>query len=300
MHTKTVYFYYFNQDYMIQPCVDDIFRLLFNQGTPVSEKDILALTGKKYRYDKFKLKALLKSNSRFREVEEEKWETMSMEELFDDKPIEDVDFIITDLETTGPAQGKDKIIDIAAVKFRNGEVIDSFESLVNPKKTVPSVIVNLTGIKQGMVDDAPEVEEVLPEFIQFLGDGVFTAHNSEFDYSFINCELIRLGLTPMDQNPELCTLNIAKKLLPDVHACGLNGLAKHFNYSIDGRHRAMADVLATQHFLDLFLKMLSEMGVCSFYELLEYQRNPLSRKDLKKQVRRKTRRHLKQFKHSPT
>ncbi len=107
-------------------------------------------------------------------------------------PLFDVTFCVVDLETTGGSASGDAITEIGAVKVRGGEVIGEFQTLVNPGAPIPASIVVLTGITQAMVISAPPVEEVLPSFLEFLGDAVFVAHNSHFDLGFLNAAAVGL------------------------------------------------------------------------------------------------------------
>ena len=102
-------------------------------------------------------------------------------------------FVVTDVETTGTSADDHRIIELGAVKVRDGDVVDRFQQLINPQQSVPGRITKLTGITTGMVFEAPPVAEVLPAYLSFLGDGIFTAHNLSFDRSFVNAELKRLG-----------------------------------------------------------------------------------------------------------
>ena len=110
------------------------------------------------------------------------------------KPIEDVTFVVTDIETSGLCFDSDEIIEIGAVKILNNEVVGRFSCLIKPKKPIPANITNLTGITNEMLQTAQPIELVLPSFMQFLGDSIFVAHNADFDSGFIRREANRLGL----------------------------------------------------------------------------------------------------------
>lgn len=263
-----------------------IFQLLFNQGSPLREKDIfkrLNIEGKSLKEQL--IKAFI-DDSRFLECSRNHWYVVPLQQLGDNLPLEDVSFVITDIETTGPSKGNDRMIDLAAIKYKGGKIIDQFETLLNPQIRIPSMITYLTGIKPSMVENSPLVEEELPNFLNFLDGNIFVAHNLTFDYFFIAHEAYRLGFA-MPKCLSLCTLRIARKLLPHVKSKGLNGLADHYQYEIEGRHRAMSDVLATRHFFEIFLQKLKRQEINTLHQLIGYQRaNPVKQRR-KKHVKKK-------------
>jgi DNA polymerase-3 subunit epsilon len=182
-----------------------------------------------------------------------------------------VPFVVVDTETTGTKAGEDRLIEVAAVRVCGGEVVDRFSQLINPERSVPHRITRLTGISTGMVFDQPPAAEVLPAFLDFLGDGVFVAHNLSFDLRFLNAELHRADLGEID-NAALCTLRLARRLLPNLRSKGLSGLAKHYGIQIEARHRAFGDAQATAtvllHFMD---KLDAEHGITVLDDLLHFQ-----------------------------
>ena len=104
------------------------------------------------------------------------------------------EFVVFDLETTGFSADVDQIIEIGAVKIKNGEIVDKFSTFVNPKVPISFKIENLTGINDSMVIDAPVIEEILPKFLEFCKDAVLVAHNAEFDTSFIINKAEKMGI----------------------------------------------------------------------------------------------------------
>src|SRR5690554_4021882 len=175
--------------------------------------------------------------------------------LHADAPLEDVPFVIVDTETTGTQAEDDRLLEVAAVRVQGGEIQDTFSQLINPGRTVPRRITQLTGITTGMVFDQPPAAEVLPRLLAFLGDGVFTAHNVSFDRRFLNAELERLSL-PTIKNQQLCTLRLARRLLPGLESKGLTALAQFYGIRNEARHRAHGDALATAEVLLHLLKLL--------------------------------------------
>ncbi|MEZ4700806.1 MAG: DEDD exonuclease domain-containing protein [Rhodothermales bacterium] len=182
-----------------------------------------------------------------------------------------IPFIVTDTETTGHQADDGRIIEIAAVKVVDGRIVDRYAQLINPGRSIPSRITRLTGITTGMVFDQPNVQAVLPSYLAFLGDGVLVAHNLSFDLGFINAELRRIG-RPQLEVPTLCTLRLARRLLRGLRSKGLSGLAAFYNITVEGRHRALGDALATAEVLIRFLRRVTyEYGIESLEELLAFQ-----------------------------
>ncbi|MGE7630886.1 3'-5' exonuclease [Bacillus paramycoides] len=123
-----------------------------------------------------------------------------------------LDYVVIDFETTGFNPYNDKIIQVAAVKYRNHELIDQFVSYVNPERPIPSRITSLTGITNYRVSDAPTIEEVLPLFLAFLDTNIIVAHNASFDMRFLKSNVNMLGL-PEPKNNVIDTVFLAKKYM---------------------------------------------------------------------------------------
>ncbi|WP_051141375.1 DEDD exonuclease domain-containing protein [Salisaeta longa] len=186
-------------------------------------------------------------------------------------PLADTTFVVTDTETTGTKTPTDRIIEIGAVKLRGSTIVDRFQQLINPQRSIPRRITRLTGISTGMVVDAPPMDDVLPDFLDFLGDGVFVAHNLPFDERFVNAACSRLGYDPL-ANEGLCTLRLARRLLPGLRKRGLSRLIDFYGITINGRHRALGDAEATAVVLQRFLSQLAfEHEVDTTKELLAFQ-----------------------------
>ena len=146
----------------------------------------------------------------------------------------------------------DRIIEIAAVRVVNGEVTEHFDRLINPKRPLSPDAARVNGITEDMVRDAPSAAVVIPEFLEFIGSDTLVAHNAEFDMAFLDAEMRRLGLDPAALAPALCTVEMARRELPDLERHSLEYLIQHFQIKVDRRHRALDDVLATaQVFLQL-------------------------------------------------
>ena len=180
-------------------------------------------------------------------------------------------FVVTDTETTGSKQGRDRIIELGAVKVKHGEITDRFQALVNPERTVPKSIQRLTGITTPMVMDAPPMAEVMPAYLDFLGDGVLVAHNLSFDKRFLNAELQALHREPLP-NKMLCSLKLARRLLPGLKSRGLSALSSFYNVRVNGRHRALGDAEATGIIFKRFLSQCAfEHQIDTLDELMAFQ-----------------------------
>jgi DNA polymerase-3 subunit epsilon len=185
--------------------------------------------------------------------------------------IDDATFVVTDTETTGTSPSSDRVIELAAVKLCEGEVVDTFQQLINPDRAIPKRITQITGISTAMVYDARPIDEVLPDYLDFLGDGIFTAHNLSFDRNFINAELGRVGAPELDVDT-LCTLRLARRLLPGLKSKGLSRLIQFYNLQVNGRHRALGDAEATATILQQFFSQLAfEHEIETVDELLTFQ-----------------------------
>lgn len=165
--------------------------------------------------------------------------------------IDDATFVVTDTETTGTHRGA-RIIELAAVKLQGGRLTDTFQELINPGQSVPGRITQITGITTGMVFDKPPAAEVVPDYLEFLGDDVLVAHNLSFDERMLNGELQRLG-RPELANSTLCTLRLARRLLYELSSKGLTALLKHYGISMVDRHRALGDAEGTAEVLGRLL-----------------------------------------------
>lgn len=170
------------------------------------------------------------------------------------RKLEDDTFVVFDVETTGLSAVYNTIIELAAVKIRNGEVIDTFESFANPHTPISALITNLTGITDDMVKDAPEVDEVVRNYYEWIGDSTLVAHNASFDMGFLYEAYKKAGI-PSITYPVIDTLELARFLHPELGNHRLNTLAKKYNIELTQHHRAIYDAEATGY---LFIKLLEE------------------------------------------
>lgn len=169
-------------------------------------------------------------------------------------------YIVFDVETTGLSAVYNKIIELAAVKIRGGEIIDRFEAFANPHESLSQTTIELTGITDDMVENAPEIEEVLRDFHTFMGDDILVAHNASFDMGFLNEGLRKIGLGEA-KNPVIDTLELARFLLPQLKNHRLNTLCKRFDIELTQHHRAIYDAEATGYLLWKLLKETFEKEI---------------------------------------
>jgi DNA polymerase-3 subunit alpha (Gram-positive type) len=176
-----------------------------------------------------------------------------------EESLADATYIVFDIETTGLSVINNEIIEIAGVKMQDGKVIDTFESFVKPNARIPYHITQLTHITDEMVADAPKIENVLPKFVEFVGDAILVAHNARFDIGFVQDYCKRQGLAPLP-NPVLDTLELARLQYPTLKNHRLNTLCDKFKVALDNHHRAVDDSKALGHVLFHMLKDAAERG----------------------------------------
>ena len=158
-------------------------------------------------------------------------------------------YVVLDVETTGGKAGTDRVIEIGAVKVQGGEVLDSYSTLLNPQRPIPSFISRLTGISNSMVSDAPSFADIAGKLSAFLQGAVFVAHNVKFDYGFIRAEFARCEI-PFDM-PQLCTVVNMRRYYPGLQSYSLGKLCQEFDIKLTNHHRALDDATATAELLKL-------------------------------------------------
>ncbi|MDD2973163.1 MAG: PolC-type DNA polymerase III [Lachnospiraceae bacterium] len=168
----------------------------------------------------------------------------------------DETYVVFDLETTGFSPVQNRIIEIGAVKVTGGEIVDRFSTFVNPDVPIPFRIEKLTSINDSMVMDAPMIDVILPQFLEFCGDAVLVAHNAGFDMSFLMENAKRLGLNV--KYTYVDTVALARLLLPNHAKYTLDSVAKMMNISLENHHRAVDDAAATAEIFVKFIPMLRE------------------------------------------
>ncbi len=176
---------------------------------------------------------------------------------FANEPLQKLSYVVVDTETTGGRHGSgDRITEIAAVVVRDGEIVELFETLVNPERPIPYFVSQLTNITWEMVKDKPTFDRVAPEVMRVLEGNVFVAHNMMFDWRFVTSELSRATGRKL-RGRRLCTVKMARKVLPQLSRRSLDHVARYYGVEIHGRHRAGGDALATARCM---LRMLSDLG----------------------------------------
>jgi DNA polymerase III epsilon subunit family exonuclease len=229
-------------------------------GPPVLAEQILGM-----RYGPEPLAAslvqeVLRGDPRF-EASRGRWLLRDGPNGFADVPLSELDFVVVDVEATGGSPGRgDRLTEVAAVRVREGQVVDSFESLINPQRPIPPTVSRLTDITDEMVAEAPTFRQVAEPLRKALEGAVFVAHNVGFDWRFLVAEYQRCFGGRLG-GERLCTLRLARKLHPELPRRSLHALADYYAIASDRWHRAGPDARATAELFDHFLKRLGEEGV---------------------------------------
>lgn len=200
----------------------------------------------------------------------------------EDEPLlSSLSFAVVDVETTGGrALHGDRITEIAIVTVRDGEVKEVYETLVNPERAIPPFIMNLTNISWEMVRDKAPFRGVCQHVVRALEGHVFVAHNATFDWRFVSTEVARASGRELTGR-RLCTVRLARRLLPQLRSRSLDWVARHYDVEIAPgmRHRAAGDALATAHCLLRLLADARDHGCERWSELERFLANrPIKKK----------------------
>lgn len=171
------------------------------------------------------------------------------------------DFVVVDVETTGAKTPPCRITEIGAYRVSRGRIVAEFQTLVNPETLIPPFIVQLTGITNQMVKDAPTFADVIGGWLDFASDAVLVAHNAQFDTRFLNHEIRRVFPGRRMINSHLCTVKLSRRIFPGLMNYRLHTIADHFTIPIINRHRAADDALATAEIFIHILARLRQHGV---------------------------------------
>lgn len=158
-------------------------------------------------------------------------------------------YVVVDVETTGGTGDQHRITELAAVKVRGEEIVERYQTLVNPQRPIPAGITRLTGITDAMVADAPVFADIADDYAEFMEDAIFVAHNVNFDYGFVSREYARLGRS--FRHPKLCTCASMRRLYPGLSSYSLGALCNEFQIPLKQHHRALCDAEAAAELLFL-------------------------------------------------
>ncbi len=213
--------------------------------------------------------ALLGSDQRFKVDSEGCWTLCGSPP---GTPLMSLRYAVVDVETTGgPYSAGHRMSELAIYGIRDGAITEEYHTLLNPGRRIPPRIEVLTGITNEMVAAAPVFEHVAGEVAERLEGRVFVAHNVRFDWGFVSRELVdAIGEAPRVEH--LCTVQMARKLLPRIRRRNLDALASHFDIRIRPRHRAHGDALATARILLRLLDEASMLGLVDLDALRAYMR----------------------------
>ncbi|MBQ8619557.1 MAG: PHP domain-containing protein, partial [Clostridia bacterium] len=176
----------------------------------------------------------------------------------DERRLHD-EIVVVDFETTGLNPRKNRIMEIGAVRIRNGQVVEEYSKFVNPQEPIPQEVVDLTGISDAMVANAGTAETEIPKLLEFIGGAAFAAHNAKFDYSFLTEECKRLGIEI--SMPVIDTLEFSRRMYPSLKSHRLGAVCKSLGISLKNAHRAVHDARATAQMLNRMLGTAIEKGV---------------------------------------
>lgn len=190
-------------------------------------------------------------------------------------PLAGLEYVVVDVETTGGAHIRGhRLTEIAIVRVdAQGRTTHEFSTLINPQRLIPHEITRLTRIDQHMVADAPRFEDVAGQVRQLLETRVFVAHNAAFDWGFLNAEFIRVTGRPL-LGRRLCTVRLARKVVPEVRRRSLDALSYFFNVHNEARHRAFGDARATAHIFRRLLDRVWDREIETWQALDRFVRAP--------------------------
>lgn len=169
----------------------------------------------------------------------------------------DVTFVAFDTETSGAFPVGFEIVEMGAVKWRGSQILDSFQALIKPAVPMGEEVIKIHGITNEMVADAPSIDAVLPQFMQFLGDAVLVAHHAPFDLGFLVYELERFGFK-IPSTPALCSSLLARRLIPESENHRLQTLVKFLNLGENKAHRALDDAESCQRLVEICLNRVGD------------------------------------------
>lgn len=219
---------------------------LYHDGYP----DIMVLEGNQLRFEEIKAQGDSLRRNQLMQMQSLERAGIKVDITTVDWSVDPMQpYAVVDIETTGGRAGLHKITEIGVVKMVNGEVVEQWQSLINPQRRIPSNITALTGISNDMVSNAPLFVDVADEFDAFTKDCIFVAHNVNFDYGFIREEYAQIGRH--FRRPKLCTVVQMRKYYKGLASYSLANLTRHFDISMQRHHRALSDAIAASELLKL-------------------------------------------------
>jgi len=221
--------------------------------------------------------ALLGADPRIRRLPDGQWHVVPGSGR--SPSIKDCTFAVVDVETTGSrASGGDAITEIGIVLVHDGTVKVALDTLVNPQRPIPRAVTRITRITADDVRDKPIFDEIADDVLAHLAGRVFVAHNVRFDWGFVS-HTVRRARDVVLHGPRLCTVRLARRLLPGIKYRNLDNLSHYFDIPIERRHRAGDDAKATAHLLVRLLDVAEEQGATSLRDLeLLSRRRPRKRR----------------------
>jgi len=213
---------------------------------------------------------LLGKDSRFSVDANGVWRLVERPTINDRARLSDTKFAVVDVETTGSAVTKGaRIVEFSAVLVEGGDICGEYTTLVNPEAWIPGWITRLTGIEQEMVVGAPRFRDIAARVREALKGRVFVAHNVGFDWRFV-AEEFRMADSLMPEGPRLCTVRLARRVLPGLRRRGLDSLCRYYDVDIVNRHRAGDDARATAVILLRMLEAADRQGIVYWDELEDW------------------------------
>ncbi len=233
-----------------QKAVGNILRLMAQQYTSLKDgfPDLMVIKEGQVRFVEVKAEGdVLRRNqlTRLRQLKNAGFQADILRVAWHIDPNQT--YVVVDVETTGGRAGLHRVTEIGAVKIQGGKIIDEWQSLINPQRSIPPMITKITGIDEAMVAGAPIFAEIADSFSDFMGDAIFAAHNVNFDYGFISTEFQMIDRK--FRHPKICTCASMRKLYPGYRSYGLKNLCHEFEIDLKSHHRALCDAKAAAQLL---------------------------------------------------
>jgi DNA polymerase III epsilon subunit family exonuclease len=267
-----------------------VYRYLKDRPEGAAAEELLSLVlegpGEDASFASDFLRGLLAEDPRFYEIAGgSRWSVIDRHVI--DAPLQDVDLVVVDVETTGQRISETGITEIGAVKLKGNQIVDRFDRLVNPGRQIPTYVAQLTGISDAMVADAPPIDEVLPDFVAFARGGVLVAHNAAFDAALLDHHARRIIGRPLGL-PCVCTLKLARRCMPELERASLDALREHFGIGVGNgsRHRALADAELTAEVLLRLTTLPARPPMATVADLIAAQDDPATDRRLRIRIPR--------------